>query len=58
MIYYVYLGDNMVIIILFIILILFTASMTILLYTRPRYRHIPDLLTDDIDELFEDKRDV
>ena len=56
MIYYVYLGDNMVIIILFIILILFTASMTILLYTRPRYRHVatPE---DDISELFEEERD-
>ena len=46
----------MVIIILFIILILFTASMTILLYTRPSYRHIA-IPADDLESLFEEKRD-
>ena len=55
MIYYDYLGDSMIAIILFIIVILFTASMTILLYTRPRYRHIAIPVNED--EMFEDKRD-
>ncbi|MBR2679057.1 MAG: hypothetical protein IKE63_06530 [Bacilli bacterium] len=45
----------MISIILFIILILFTASMTILLYTRPRYRHIAIPISED--ELIDDKRD-
>ena len=56
MIYYDYLGDSMIAIILFIIVILFTASMTILLYTRPRYRHVA-LPAEDLESLFEDKRD-
>lgn len=46
----------MVAIIVFIILILFTASMTILLYTRPKYRHIA-IPVDDLESMLEDKRD-
>ena len=46
----------MVAIILFIIVILFTASMTLLLYTRPRYRHVA-IPEDDINELFKEGRD-
>ena len=45
----------MIIIILFIVLILFTASITILLYTRPSYRHIAIPISED--ELIDDKRD-
>ena len=46
----------MIIIILFIVLILFTASITVLLYTRPSYRHIA-IPVDDIESLLDDKRD-
>ena len=46
----------MVAIIVFIILILFTASMTILLYTRPTYRRIA-IPVDDLESMLEDKRD-
>ena len=47
----------MIAIILFIIVVLFTASMTVLLYTRPRYRHVA-IPEDDINELFEEERDI
>lgn len=50
-------GWFMVTIILFIIVILFTASITVLLYTRPKYRHVPVLVTDDVNTLFEDEKD-
>lgn len=46
----------MVTIIIFIILVLFTASMTILLYTKPKYRHIA-IPVDDLESMLEDKGD-
>lgn len=47
----------MVAIIVFIVLILFTASMTVLLYTRPRYRHVA-IPTDELEEMLDEQRDI
>jgi len=47
----------MITVILFIIVILFTASITVLLYTRPKYRHVA-IPSDEMEEMLDDKRDI